>query len=1255
MPILGPGLASGGGGGGLVLRNPVDRFTGADIAACRTARNTYFAATANAAALAQFQGNQSLAIHLSPTTGSAVFETYEPGEAGNAHDATKWLPRTDAVQGTPGAAGARGYRGISDLVVYQAATSAPAGAPSGGEYDVATGVLTPPTGAVATPPVPADGETVYASYATVIPLAATGTIAPNWSNWQVAPVGPPGTGVTDSDDVPEGSSNLYYTDARADARADARIAADEGIARTDADETFTGRVTATEFVGDGSLLTGISSGDSGGVTSLAAFDTDDLDEGSSNLYYTDARVDARISASGGTGTGLSAGDRDRLERIPDLAAKTQDLDVTTIPAWADTESDSTVRIAITQSETEPTAIFGLTFVSQSITITAGTAGDYWLLVEVPADQDPRDYRVRAQWPASHGGIVSHAEVGGHHFTAGGNRYFPDSYRFVDGMTLTLQRHTSGHVSHFRGETDADQVQVAALDERLADAEDVQAALAILDDYVIEDVTDAGALPLPAAAEAGKIFVDRVRKTAMFLVEDRIAGTAASGTLEEYDDDEFLGTYDTDLAASAEVANTAGDVNKFYWHRNRHIFRYWNRTEVTPGTFSYHFSDVYDPATFLAAREGFDHSADDVVVEWAGHASTAAALRSRIPADIADGSRVYGVLLSSGGIAGIRKIDGADFTAAVSPETHYSYGTLSPDGASTAFVDAAIAALRTELRDGVASNRDTLAELSAAINASVSNDALGDTASAESNVVAPSRRQVVAAIDGLKRDRLDFDGDAIEVGQDFVALVTSAGFTNEEWQAVDFGEPIDGDADYQFVFNVGSTAGPSIVSPEISGSLLQATGVAPAQANAPSGSSTVNAVDLKTGRPGANTNYGLFSHDEIYFVRGNANTHYFAFAHGNADSTEHTITVFKKRHVANGPTHSRVKGADVVLGGTTAGEAAGTVTDAAAVLLGYAASVTSAVVAHASNAVTLTLGYTTRAPAASLRPDGIDFIGERWLVADATVTVTTADGLSTISAVWQVPAHVASTAAEVEALRGTTARALRWLIAREKSVRDARLPDASARTENGVARWNATTGQWEMAGVSAQDQTSQQQDLGTYTRQVRAISNGNSISAVGTGNRYDGTLGDRPSVNQYNILSVLKNAIERVQVQVRVQNRFDVFLDIPRELIMDVGFTNATAWLDEWHASNSTVVPAIYVEWLHATGAENRGMPIARPQFFHINAARQSGISSFLLFFRHHAANDDDLRGIGIVAVSDSSLRLERAEVIFNSAIEHAGT
>ncbi len=69
----------------------------------------------------------------------------------------------------------------------------------------------------------------------------------------------------DTDDIGEGSTNLYYTDARSNSAFDTR---------------------------------------------LATKDTDNLSEGSSNLYYTDARVQTKIDSyvSGGTGVTVSSGD-----------------------------------------------------------------------------------------------------------------------------------------------------------------------------------------------------------------------------------------------------------------------------------------------------------------------------------------------------------------------------------------------------------------------------------------------------------------------------------------------------------------------------------------------------------------------------------------------------------------------------------------------------------------------------------------------------------------------------------------------------------------------------------------------------------------------------------------------------------------------------------------------------------------------------------------------------------------------------------
>ena len=76
-----------------------------------------------------------------------------------------------------------------------------------------------------------------------------------------------GNVVLDTDLINEGTTNLYYTDARADARVD--------------------------------LQTGAN-------LDLSFQDTDDLAEGPTNLYYTNARVDGHLT--GGTGVTYNAGD-----------------------------------------------------------------------------------------------------------------------------------------------------------------------------------------------------------------------------------------------------------------------------------------------------------------------------------------------------------------------------------------------------------------------------------------------------------------------------------------------------------------------------------------------------------------------------------------------------------------------------------------------------------------------------------------------------------------------------------------------------------------------------------------------------------------------------------------------------------------------------------------------------------------------------------------------------------------------------------
>ena len=120
-----------------------------------------------------------------------------------------------------------------------------------------------------------------------------------------------GTGALDTDDIPEGVSNLYYTDARADARADIRIAAadtddlNEGLtnlyytsarANTDFDTRLATKDTGDLAEGTNLYYT-TARANTDFDTRLATKSTTNLTEGT-NLYYTNARADARIVAAG---------------------------------------------------------------------------------------------------------------------------------------------------------------------------------------------------------------------------------------------------------------------------------------------------------------------------------------------------------------------------------------------------------------------------------------------------------------------------------------------------------------------------------------------------------------------------------------------------------------------------------------------------------------------------------------------------------------------------------------------------------------------------------------------------------------------------------------------------------------------------------------------------------------------------------------------------------------------------------------------
>ena len=147
---------------------------------------------------------------------------------------------------------------------------------------------------------PADGSTTILNVATGL---LTGTVS-SISNH-------------DTDALSEGSSNLYFTNTRADARVNAVLpntgSLTEGSNLYFTDERAQDAVGAM-FTGNTETGITVTYDDSSNKVNFAVSDTDSITEGSSNLYFTNARADARIAAASisalsdvGSVSGASAG------------------------------------------------------------------------------------------------------------------------------------------------------------------------------------------------------------------------------------------------------------------------------------------------------------------------------------------------------------------------------------------------------------------------------------------------------------------------------------------------------------------------------------------------------------------------------------------------------------------------------------------------------------------------------------------------------------------------------------------------------------------------------------------------------------------------------------------------------------------------------------------------------------------------------------------------------------------------------------
>jgi len=153
-----------------------------------------------------------------------------------------------------------------------------------------------------------------------------------------------------TDDLAEGSTNLYYTSARANTDFDTRLATKD-----------------TDDVSEGA--TNLYYTDTRFDTRLATKDTDDVSEGATNLYYTDARADARVNLQTGANLDLSSKSTTDLSEGTNLyyttarfdsafsGKSTSDLTEGTNLYYTDTRFDTRLATKTTDNLTEGTNLY----------------------------------------------------------------------------------------------------------------------------------------------------------------------------------------------------------------------------------------------------------------------------------------------------------------------------------------------------------------------------------------------------------------------------------------------------------------------------------------------------------------------------------------------------------------------------------------------------------------------------------------------------------------------------------------------------------------------------------------------------------------------------------------------------------------------------------------------------------------------------------------------------------------------------------
>ena len=150
---------------------------------------------------------------------------------------------------------------------------------------------------------------------TTIPTTAA---IKSYADSKTAPIdtvnGQTGDVVLDTDDISEGTTNLYYTESRVSANTSvAANTAKTGITAQQASDIETNNAKISFDSTSSTKLAGIETGaqvntvDSvNSQTGAVSLDTDDVSEGTTNLYYTDTRVAANSAVAANTAkTGIT--------------------------------------------------------------------------------------------------------------------------------------------------------------------------------------------------------------------------------------------------------------------------------------------------------------------------------------------------------------------------------------------------------------------------------------------------------------------------------------------------------------------------------------------------------------------------------------------------------------------------------------------------------------------------------------------------------------------------------------------------------------------------------------------------------------------------------------------------------------------------------------------------------------------------------------------------------------------------------------